>query len=92
MTYRPPAEIDYRPKQVPLPAILYVGGKSYDVLIVRERRERYQVRLPDGATEPIPIPVSGSAGRVTPLRPGKTTSVPKGMIELVKPPEPKETP
>ena len=65
----------------PIPALLHVGGHTYEIEVVRQRRGRYQVRLRAGAAEDTAIRVIPGA-RV--LRVGVTTSVPVGLVELLE--------
>ena len=59
--------------------MLYVNGVAHDVLVLRETRGRYQVRLPDGCEPGTRIVVT--RGRRV-LTVGNTTSVPKALVEL----------
>ena len=65
----------------PLPALLHVGGRTYEIEVVRQRRGRYQVRLRENADKATAIRVIPGA-RV--LRVGVTTSVPVGLVELLE--------
>lgn len=67
---------------VPLAALLHVGHTAHDVLVLREHMGHYQIRLPEGAAEGTRI-VIAKGTRV--LKPGTTTSVPMGLIELRSP-------
>lgn len=70
---------DYRPFSPPRRAVLYAGGKVHDVLVLRYRRGRWQIKLPPDA-EAVSTDIPGQRNM---LRPGKTVSVPEGMIEFV---------
>lgn len=72
--------MSYRQLTAPIPAMLCVGGVTHDVLVVRERRGRVEIQLPDGAPA-IALP---SAQNWKYLRPGKTMSVPVSMIEMTE--------
>lgn len=71
---------DYRPFSPPRRAVFYADDKSYDVLVTRYRRGRWQIALPEGAAA---IITTGHGQRRYVLRPGKTTAVPEAMIEFV---------
>lgn len=51
----------------------------HDVLVLRETRGRYQVRLPEGADHAIRF---RSGSKWLTLRVGETTSVPVSAVEL----------
>ena len=63
----------------PLPALLHVGGHTYEIEVVRQRRGRYQVRLAESEPKGTRIIVTRGA-RV--LVHGVTTSVPISAVEL----------
>lgn len=70
---------DYR-QFPPKPAVLYVNGHVYDVLVIRETRGMYQIRLAEHYPLGTAVVVHMDSPRR--LRPGKTTSVPKTSVEL----------
>jgi hypothetical protein len=59
-------------------AMLAVGGVMHDVLVIRETRGRYQIRLPLGAA-PLRIRLGGT---VRTIAPDVTTSVPVALVEM----------
>jgi len=61
----------------------WAGTREHPVVIVGQTRERYRIRLPDGATEPMKL-----AGRCRWLRTGETALVPKSAVRVMEKPGP----